>query len=76
MTDRASAIGAAVRERRKDLGLLQEDLARLAGCSTRFVHTVEAGKETVRLDKLLDVFDVLGLEVRVVRGGRGVVVGG
>jgi hypothetical protein len=27
-------------------------LAELAGCSTRFVHTVEAGKETLRLDKL------------------------
>jgi hypothetical protein len=30
---------------------------------TRFVHTVEAGKATIRLDKLIDVLDVLGLRL-------------
>ena len=50
-----------------------QELAELAGCSTRFVHMVEAGKATVRLDKVLDLLEVLGLELRVVRGGRGIV---
>ena len=61
------------RDRRKALGLRQADLADLAGCSERFVHTVERGKTTLRLDKLLDVLEVLGLELAVVRreGGNG-----
>ena len=65
MTDRAHPYGPAVRDRRTQLGLTQTELAELAGCSTRFVHTVEAGKATVRLDKLLDVLDVLGLRLTV-----------
>lgn len=70
MHDRAfpelpEALATAVRRRRKDLGLRQVELAELAGCSTRFLHTVEAGKATVRLDKLLEVLRVLGLRLRL-----------
>ena len=65
MTDHASHLGAVVRARRVELGLKQRELAELAGCSTRFVHTVEAGKPTVRLDKLTDVLQVLGLRLAV-----------
>ena len=65
MTDRASELASATRARRVALGLTQLELAELAGCSTRFVHTVEAGKSTVRLDKLTDVLDVLGLRLVV-----------
>lgn len=64
--DRAAALGAAVRARRRRLGLRQEELADLAGCSERFVHTLETGKQTVRLDKVLDVLAVLGLDLAVV----------
>lgn len=58
----------ALRQRREALGLNQVDVAELAGCSTRFVHTVEAGKGTLRLDKLTDVLRVLGLRLRIERG--------
>lgn len=68
-------LGEAVRERRVELGLRQADLADLAGCSQRFVHTVEQGKPTLRLDKLLDVLEVLGLGLRLVPG-RGEVEAG
>ena len=61
------ALGADVRHRRKALGLKQVELAELAGCSTRFVHAVEAGKPTLRLDTLLRVLKVLGLSLRVER---------
>ena len=64
----ASGLATCVRRRRGALGLDQVELAELAGCSTRFVHSVEAGKPTLRLDKLLDVLRVLGLSLRVVRG--------
>jgi y4mF family transcriptional regulator len=69
---RVAALGAAVARRRKDLGLVQSDVAALAGCSERFVHTLEHGKPTVRLDKLLDVLEVLGLGL-VVGPGTGLV---
>jgi len=58
-----------VRSRRKSLGLRQADLADLAGCGVRFVHMVENGKATLRLDKVLDVLEVLGLELLVRRKG-------
>jgi y4mF family transcriptional regulator len=60
-----TAFGSAIRRRRDELGLKQVELADLARCSTRFVHTVEAGKATVRLDKLLDLLEVLGLGLRL-----------
>jgi HTH-type transcriptional regulator/antitoxin HipB len=71
MNDRASqlsAFGMAIRTRRRALGLQQADVADLADCSVRFVHTAEAGKPTLRLDKLLDVLDVLGLRLRLETG--------
>jgi HTH-type transcriptional regulator / antitoxin HipB len=57
------SLGQQVRERRRSLRLTQDSLADLAGCSTRFVRALEAGKPTVRLDKLLAVLDALGLEL-------------
>jgi len=45
--------------------LQQAELADLAGVSVRFLHSLEHDKPSVRLDKLLDVFDVLGLELDI-----------
>jgi HTH-type transcriptional regulator / antitoxin HipB len=64
--DRIAPLAEAVRLRRTELGLTQAEVAELAGCSQRFVHTVEQGKPTLRLDKLLDVLEVLGLSLEVV----------
>jgi len=61
--DRTKRIGQQVRERRKSLRLTQDELADLAGCSVRFVRVLEEGKPGVRLDKVLDVINVLGLEL-------------
>lgn len=68
MREELRGMGETVRRRRTELGLRQDDLARLAGCSARFVHTVEQGKPSLRLDKLLDVLEVLGLGLSVVPG--------
>ena len=51
-------IGAVVRERRRELGLGQREVALLAGCHLDFVSDLERGKETVRLDKLRSVLAV------------------
>lgn len=67
---RLQALALAVRRRRRDLGLHQDELADLARCSTRFVHALEAGKPTIQLDKLLDVLEVLGLHFALRRGTR------
>ena len=66
MHDRAfqEALGQALRERRMALGLSQEETAELARCSTRFVHSAETGKPSLRFDKLLGLLAALGLGLR------------
>lgn len=66
--DQRGPLAAVILGRREALGLRQEELADLAGCSARFVHDVEAGKPTAQLDKVLDVLDALGLHLEVVQG--------
>ena len=57
--------GPTLRHRRRDLGLRQEELAELAGVSTRFVGELESGKATARLDKFQDVLSALGLTLEI-----------
>lgn len=59
----AVRIGGALRDRRLLLGVTQEEVAELAQTTQRFVSTLERGKVTVRLDKVLEVADVLGLRL-------------
>jgi y4mF family transcriptional regulator len=58
-------LAAAVRARRADLRLSQQDLADMAGVSERFVRFVEQGKQSLRLDTLLALLDTLGLELEL-----------
>lgn len=72
--ERASEHGelsAVVLGRREQLGLRQEELADLAGCSPRFVHELENGKGTVQLDKVIAVLGALGLHLLVADGVTG-----
>jgi y4mF family transcriptional regulator len=80
MHDRArgsTVWGEEIRHRRLELGLHQDELAALAGVSVRFVHTLEQGKPTLRLDKVLAVLGQLGLDLVLepgtgtIRHGRG-----
>ncbi len=64
----SASLGSAVRTRRRELGLRQVELADLADVSERFVHTVEAGKPTVQLDKVLAVLAAIGLHLELHRG--------
>lgn len=70
MHDHAESLGSLVRARRNKLHLRQGEVAALAGVSTRFVHTVEHDKQTIRLDSLLKVLDTLGLKL-IVKGPDG-----
>lgn len=53
-------LGAALRLARKALGLTQAELALAAGVGLRFVVELEAGKPSVRLERVLRVIDALG----------------
>lgn len=75
MHDRAekpAVLAGEIRRRRLELGLHQDELAELAGVSTRFVHTLEQGKPTVQLDKVLGVLGQLGLDL-VLEPGTGTI---
>jgi HTH-type transcriptional regulator / antitoxin HipB len=54
-------LAAAVRGRRKDLGLSQAELAARSGVSRKWVYEFEAGKPTAELRLILRVIDALGL---------------
>lgn len=69
----AVALGGAIRARRRKLRLGQIELCELAGVGPAFLYQLEHGKPTVRLDKLLPVLHVLGLELQL-RPGHGSLV--
>lgn len=59
-------LGAAVRARRHDLGLSQDELSRSAGVSRPWLSRVESGNHPgAELQKVLDLLDVLGLSIQL-----------
>ena len=58
-------VAVAVRSRRRQLGVDQETVARLAGVSRKAVSEIEGAKPTIRVDVLVKVLDALGLEPTV-----------
>lgn len=66
----AAALGKLVQQVRNQQGMTQADILGLANTGNRFIVELENGKPTVRLDKVLAVLDVLGLELRVQQKGR------
>jgi y4mF family transcriptional regulator len=49
---------------RKQSGLSQHELAKLAGVGKTVVFDIEKGKETVQLNTLLKVLDVLNIRMK------------
>lgn len=67
----ALEIGHAIKVRRAEFGLAQEQLAEAAGVSSRCLWTLELGRNTgVRLDKLTAVLGALGLDLSISSGGK------
>lgn len=56
-------IGAIIRERRRTLGLTQQNLAEMLGCSQRWVWELEQGKENIYLKRLLRLCRELGIKL-------------
>ena len=56
-----NTIAEFIKQRRKEIGLTQEEFAIRSGLGLRFVRELEQGKETVRMDKVnqaLSMFDM------------------
>ncbi len=72
VTHSAAALGAAIRERRRALGIAQDELALSIGVNRRVIGQLEGGKETVQLGIALRAVRALGLDIGVeARGGPG-----
>ncbi len=59
-------VGAEFAARRRELGILQQDLALQAGISRSTLHTIEHGGTGVRWEKVAAVIAALGLEMEFV----------
>lgn len=55
-------LGKIIRQKRKDDGLTLEEASAVCGVSYAFLSALENGKETVRLNKVLQVARCLGIE--------------
>lgn len=58
-----SDIGLLVATIRKQQGLTQMDISGLAGVGGRFLVDLEKGKETIQMQKVMNVINLLGLEI-------------
>lgn len=63
-------IGSFVRERRRALGLTQQQLADRAGVGLNFVYQLEKNKQTVQLDCTRQVLLALGFDLKVEPAGE------
>ena len=59
----AKALGRAIRQHRKLLGLTQRDAAGLCGVGERFLSELERGKESASWGKVFQVIKRLGLRL-------------
>ncbi|MCG7276441.1 helix-turn-helix domain-containing protein [Corynebacterium singulare] len=57
------ALGDVFAERRRELGILQQELADKAGISRSTLHTIEHGGSGVRWEKVAAVAEALGLDM-------------
>jgi y4mF family transcriptional regulator len=59
----ARDVGLYVRDRRREMGWTQNDLARAAGVSRRWLSDVEAGKPSAEIGLVLRVMHALKLTI-------------
>lgn len=66
----ATELGAAVRHRRRELNLAQEDVANVIGVNRRVIGELESGKDTVQLKIALEAARAVGLDIYLQPRGR------
>jgi DNA-binding XRE family transcriptional regulator len=63
-------LGNALRARRRELGLTQEEVAGVIGVNRRVIGELERGKGTVQLRIAMEVARVLGLDIELEPRGK------
>ncbi|MBA3705829.1 MAG: helix-turn-helix transcriptional regulator [Bacteroidetes bacterium] len=61
----SSIIGQTIKQRRKELGITQPDLAELASVSKNTLYKLERGQGNPSLDVLNKLAEVLGMELKL-----------
>lgn len=56
-------VGSYVKQKRKQVGLTQVQLAKNAGVGLRFIRELERGKETLRCDTVNQVLALFGAKL-------------
>ena len=65
MTPQFETLIAAIKARRKALGITQEEAAQLCGVGSQFMNHVEKGKPTLWIDKVFLVAWKLGVDINI-----------
>jgi HTH-type transcriptional regulator/antitoxin HipB len=65
ITNITQQIGAAIRVRRKQLGMTQQDVAEIAGLQRQTISRVETGNEAVTFSTVVCIAAVVGLNLGV-----------
>jgi y4mF family transcriptional regulator len=63
MESNSTILSLYLKDKRKNLGLTQQQLAIKAGVGIRFIRDMEQGKETLRMDKVNQVLKLFGQEL-------------
>lgn len=63
-------LGESIRERRRELGLTQRQLAKLCRCSPRFIGDLERGTAGGNIRQVLEVCHTLGIDLYARVRGR------
>jgi HTH-type transcriptional regulator / antitoxin HipB len=63
-------LGEYIKAFRSSQEMTQSDISGLANTGNRFIVELENGKETVQLNKVLDVLSALGLELTLSRKSK------
>ena len=69
MINDAKGFGAALRERRRQLGYTQAFVADVSGFSVSFISDLENGKPTAELGKSIYLANLLGLDCTLLPRG-------
>jgi transcriptional regulator with XRE-family HTH domain len=59
-----SEIGNSIKKRRKELGIIQSHLSKLAGVSLNTLYKLERGQSNPTLEVLSKLAEVLGMEIK------------
>jgi transcriptional regulator with XRE-family HTH domain len=63
-------LGSALRARRRELGLAQEEISSVIGVNRRVIGELERGKGTVQLQIAMEAARALGLDIELEPRGK------